>query len=50
MFGIGAIGFGAIRIHGWALELLSSGSVPSILGLPAMGALGGATLGLALRS
>ena len=49
-FGIGAIGFGAIRVQGWALELLSSGSVPSILGLPATGALGGATLGLALRS
>ena len=49
-FGIGAIGFGAIRVQGWSLELLSSGSVPSILGLPTMGALGGVTLGLALRS
>lgn len=49
-FGLGAIGFGAIRIHGWALEIMSSASVPSILGLPTMGAIGGATLGLALWS
>ena len=49
-FGIGAIGFGAIRIQGWSLELMSSASTPSILGLPTMGAVGGATLGLALWS
>ena len=47
-FGVGAIGFGAIRIAGWDLFLLSGGSVPSLLGFPTTGALGGAALGLAL--
>jgi hypothetical protein len=47
-FGIGAIGFGAIRIRGWDVNILSSGSVPSLLGFPTMGAIGGAALGLAL--
>lgn len=48
-FGFGAIGFGAIRIAGWDFFILSGGSVPSLLGFPAMGALGGAALGVALR-
>lgn len=47
-FGVGAIGFGAIRIAGWDLFLLSGGSVPSLLGFPTTGAFGGAALGLAL--
>lgn len=49
-FSIGAIAFGAIRIPLWAIGIMSSGSLPSILGFPVMGALGGAALGFVLRS